>query len=280
MILYLRGAAGGLYTYTWQECCMHDYITMLSVTEIIFVVVSTMDGKCPGMYHCNDGSHGYSVVNSRLRQAPEYTCLVSAILSVIGAAIIVTAYCAFKDLRRGAAQMIITMLALADIGTALGFLLGVGNSFTYYYFSESGSDDPRACQTFYSICEIQAFTVLCCAFSSYTWSAVLAIHFLMIIVLNYSSWIEKLMPLYNIVAWILPLTLYLPLLISGQLGYTPTQQTSCYISAEATYGVKQTVKITETNIIVFLAMLSSIITAICYIAIVVYLCGRVRGPLI
>ena len=50
---------------------------------------------------------------------------------MLGAALILFAYCAFKDLRKETAQKIITLLAFADIGTAVSLMLGKLNLFVY-----------------------------------------------------------------------------------------------------------------------------------------------------
>ena len=78
------------------------------------------------MYECDDGSDGYDAISAELHNIPHYAGIVSA---VFGTTIILLAYFAFKDLRRGTAQTIIMLLALADLGAALGSLLGTGNFF-------------------------------------------------------------------------------------------------------------------------------------------------------
>ena len=80
-------------------------------------------------------------------------------MSVLGAAFILFVYYAFKDFRKGMAQKIITLLALADIGTAASLMPGILNLFVYEHYSSDISDDKEssACLIFYTICQIQAF---------------------------------------------------------------------------------------------------------------------------
>ena len=99
------------------------------------------DGLCPNLNDCEDGSNGYDAISTELHVIPHYAGIVSAILSVFGVAIILIAYFAFKDLRSGIAQTIIVLLALADLGTALGSLLGIGNFLVYKYLTNSGSSE-------------------------------------------------------------------------------------------------------------------------------------------
>ena len=86
-----------------------------------------MEGLCPDSYNCEDERRGYAAINSKLLPIQDIIGTVSSVLSIVGATIILLAYCAFKDLRKGTAQTIITLLSLADMGTAFGCLLGIVN---------------------------------------------------------------------------------------------------------------------------------------------------------
>ena len=236
--------------------------------------VGRMKGLCPDSFKCEDGSHGYAAISSKWILIPHYAGIVSTVLSVLGVFIILLAYGAFKDLRKGTAQTIIALLALADLGTALGSLVGIGNFLTYYRSNETrfeGSVD-EACWVFHNICEIQAFVAFWCGISSSIWSAVLAVHFLIVTIVRHSRWTERLMPLYNIVAWTLPTVILLPLLITGRLGYTPTYQTTCYLAIGGKLNAAQVMK---TSAIWIVVLTCAIITAVCYTVIAVYLYGKV-----
>ena len=126
------------------------------------------DGLCPNLFECDDGSDGYDAISAKLHMIPHYVGIVSAVLSVFGAAIILLAYCTFKDLRRGI-------------------------------------ESSETCWIFQTLCEIQAFASISCIISSCIWNAALAVHFLLATVLPRSRRIDRLMPLYNIVAWTLPI---------------------------------------------------------------------------
>ena len=233
-----------------------------------------MEEFCPGSYHCEDDSHGYTAINSKLLPIQDVAALISSVLSIVGASIILLAYCAFKDLRKGTAQTIITLLALADMGTALGCLLGIANHLTYNHFQGTSSS---ACQIFSNICEIQATVFLWCGISSSIWSVVLAVHFLLATVLNDSRWTERLIPLYNIVAWSLPIVILLPLLITGQLGYTPTYRVICYISASSSAKESKGVEIVEESVVWVVVLLSVIIMAASYAAIFTVIYSKVHN---
>ena len=235
-----------------------------------------MEGLCPELYYCEDDSHGYTAINSKLLPLQDGAVLVSCVLSIVGASIILLAYCAFKDLRKGTAQTIITLLALADLGAALGCLLGIANQLTYDHLRGTNSNQNNACQIFYNICEIQATVFLWCGISSAIWSVVLAVHFLLAIVLSDSRWTERLIPLYNIVAWSLPIVIVLPLLIAGQFGYTPTYRTTCYISASSSAKEAIGVEVIEESAAWIILLVFAATTAISYVVIFVLIYRKVR----
>ena len=230
------------------------------------------DGLCPNLFECEDGSDGYDAISADLLMIPHYAGIVSAVLSVFGVAIILLAYCAFKDLRRGTAQIIITLLALADLGAALGSLLGIGNFLMYKY---SNSESSETCWIFQNLCKIQAFASVWCGISSCIWNAILAVHFLLATVLHHSRWTDRLIPLYNIVAWTLPFMILLPLLITGKLGYTrrtPTYQTSCYVVHN------QHNSANHVDLAIGLVpLICAVITALCYTFITISLYRKVGG---
>ena len=179
---------------------------------------------CPGTYHCSDGSPSYSNISSALHYLPAYAALVSSSLSLMGAALNMIAYCAFKDLRKGTAQTIIAVLAVADFVLALSCLFGASITLAYGTTTNKSDyqlSDNKDCQNFDTLCQIQAFVGMWMLGSSLIWTSVLALHFFLVTFCTCFTWPHKLMPLYNIVAWLLPLLYTLPMLLLGNLGYAP-----------------------------------------------------------
>ena len=224
-----------------------------------------MEGLCPDSYYCEDERRGYAAINSKLLPIQDILGTVSSVLSIVGATIILLAYCAFKDLRKGTAQTIITLLSLADMGTAFGCLLGIVNYYNYI-FQRMNSDNSGACWIFDNICQIQASFTFWCIVSSSIWSTVLAVHFLLSLLLSDSRWTVRLLPLYNIVAWTLPIIIILPLLITGQFGYSPGYPSFCYISASTSANEPKGLVFFKQNVIGVELLLSSLITIVCYAA--------------
>ena len=126
------------------------------------------------------------------------------------------------------------------------------------------SDNSGACWIFDNICQIQASFTFWCIMSSSIWSTVLALHFLLSLLLSDSRWTERLLPLYNIVAWTLPIIIILPLLITGQLGYSPDYPSFCLLNASTSANETKGRVNTEKYVIWVELLLNSLITIVCY----------------
>ena len=70
--------------------------------------------------------------------------------------------------------------------------------------------------------------------------------------------------LYKTVAWTSPIIIVLPRLITGQLGYTPTYLTFCYISASINAKEPTGVVAVKHSLVWIMVLLSSFITVVCY----------------
>ena len=185
-----------------------------------------MEGRCPDTTYCSNGSQPYSDIKPSLLLFPAYANLVTSPLSCLGAVLIVLAYCAFKDLRKGTAQTIITLLALADLGSAIAGIFGASLFIRYFNLNDKSE---KECYNFDSVCQIQGSIGLWAYQSSLFWTSVLAIHFLLITTFHHSTWTDKLLPLYNIIAWIVPLASALSLLVFDKIGYNHNLTWTCFL---------------------------------------------------
>ena len=183
------------------------------------------------VFLCSDGSPSYSAIPLALHYLPAYAALISSSLSLMGAALNIIAYCAFKELRKGTAQTIIAVLAVADFVLALSYIFGASIQLAYGTTTNKSDDllllSDKHCGNFDTLCQIQAFESLWMLGSSFTWTSVLALHFFLVAVCTHSTWPHKFMPLYNIVAWLMPLAYTLPMLLHGHLGYAPFLLWTC-----------------------------------------------------
>ena len=140
------------------------------------------------------------------------TCFIlvaSSAMSCLGTILILIAYAALKDIRKGA-QTIITILALADLVYSISLIVAGINYFVYYNR-----------RTVKCTSKIQGFVTLLGSWSTFVWTSAVAFYFFMLYVFKALSLAMKLMPLYNILAWGLPVTIALPLLIFRQTWTLP-----------------------------------------------------------
>ena len=208
---------------------------------------------CPKAFYCSDGSHGYSAIPSGLHSLPTYAALISSSLSLMGAALNMIAYCAFKDLRKGTAQAIIAVLAMADFLLALSIVFGASIHLAYGTNTSDDLFSDQECTNFDILCQLQAFVTIWLLGSSFTWTSVLALHFFLVTVCTHSTWPHKLMPLYNIVAWLVPLIYSLPMLLLGNFGYAPSNTWTCFMRPKLSDSTIQLdTLVVTTNICIFL----------------------------
>lgn len=143
--------------------------------------------------------------------APSYVAIVSCSLSCLGSFLILLTYFVLKDLRTGA-QKIITLLAVADLISALGYIVGSANYLQHH-------KDTEHCGSFKKVCVGQAAVTTYSSLVSFLWTVILALYFFLIIVFKRVKAASRLMVFYNIVAWGCPFLVVVPLLAFDMLGY-------------------------------------------------------------
>lgn len=229
--------------------------------------LSTSEGEfCP--YNSSASCSIQNYVHLDIGIAPSYVTIVSCSFSCLGSALIILAYFMLKDLRTGS-QKIITLLALADLISAVGYILGSAN-YIHHYHATSG------CDTFYKLCRAQASVTSWSSLVSFCWTVILALYFFLIIVFKRVQVVSRLMIVYNIVAWGAPLLIVVPLLSLDKLGYAHFAASNwCFVKADPTSSSW------ETALIVLVAgkfweILSYVIMVVLYVIIIVTI-GKVKN---
>ncbi len=182
---------------------------------------------CPGNFTNCQALSGTSTVRSIfLGIEPTYVSLVSCSFSVLGSLLIVFSYWRWKDIRTGS-HTVVTWLAIADMFTAGGYILGSAN-FIKYYDLPSGT---FACVHFQQICKIQSFLTTWSSMSSFVWTAYLAIYIYLTLVRGRIILANRLIPLVHVIAWIGPFFIAYPLLIVKKLGLSRVSASNwCFVS--------------------------------------------------
>lgn len=214
--------------------------------------------QCPHNFQCSDGLKSFDI-----GIAPSYVSIASSALSCFGSILIVATYCLLKELRSGA-QTVITLLAIADFFTAFGYIVGSINFLVN--FTEYSDLNQKDCSGFTELCEIQSFITTWSTMSSYCWTCILAFYFFLILVFNKSSLALRLIPVYNVVAWITPLLIVFPLLVTSKLGYAPYVASNwCYIR-DMQYDSSLSSKV---EVIIYILIAGKLWEVICYVFIVI-----------
>ena len=183
-------------------------------------------GQCPTDPKCEANFSSFSV-----GPIPLYVGVVSDSLSCVASVIMILIYIRWKDIRRLGAQSIVTFIAISDFFTASAYLAGSVNILVHRnVYSE------HSCEVFQTICEIESYIVTCATMSSYLWTLILAVYFYLAISYHSTQVATRLMPVYHVVGWGLPVLVALPLLCAGQLGYAPfVTGIWCYLEVDSNF---------------------------------------------
>ena len=168
---------------------------------------SSSAAGCPHSFPCNG-----SDVSFDIGRAPSYVALVSSTLSCCGSLLVLLVYAVFEDLRATTAQKVITLLAVADLVTALGYVMGSVNFLVHF----NGHD---GCDTFQLACEVQSAITSWSSLCSFAWTLILAVHFFLLIVCGSARISARLLPLYQALAWGVPLLIIVPIAALRKLGF-------------------------------------------------------------
>lgn len=181
-----------------------------------------MISSCPReVESCPEGHVSYDIGTR-----PSYVAIVSSSVSCFGSLLIILVYCLFKDLR-STAQKIITFLAIADLISALGYIAGSINFIIH--FNDTDEDE---CKVFDDLCIAQASVTSWSSLASFSWTLTLAFYFYVVIVYTKRTFASKLMIVYHIVAWVIPLFIVIPLAATSNLGYAPYAASNwCFVKS-------------------------------------------------
>ncbi len=185
------------------------------------------DSTCPWVrnYTSKDCS---PLVEFDIGNIPSYLTIFSCTLSCLGSILIMITFLVLKDMRTGS-QKIVTLLAIADLISAIGYIIGSAN-----YLHHHGKNDLKDCGSFRKICMGQATVTSYSSLVSFLWTVILAFYFFLIIVFKRVKVASQLMIVYNIIAWGAPLLIVVPLLGFQKLGYAHYAASNwCYIKGDS-----------------------------------------------
>ena len=109
-------------------------------------------------------------------------------LSMLGSLLIILTYILFSDLRT-TSRLLLVFLSLMDFGTALANSIGMASNY-------KGTTKE---------CQVQAAFAIFCSMSSYFWTAAIAVYLYLTIVRQQQALAKKLVKVFHVVAWGIPL---------------------------------------------------------------------------
>ena len=158
-----------------------------------------------------------------------YITIISSSFSMMGCSLIILTFVLWKDIRT-VARAIVVFLAIADFFTAAGYLFGAVVS----YLNERNHFEPTG---YHRLCEVQSFITTAFPISSFLWTTHLAIYLYVAIVNANPALAKKLLILFHITGWGIPLVICLPAVLTNHLGGS-SERTSvnwCFIYFNNTY---------------------------------------------
>lgn len=141
------------------------------------------------------------------------------VLSSIGAILIILTYILFKDIRTVPRQLLLN-LSIADLLTAIANLIGMLVNFDAHLNTCKVPHDQQS-HVLGKICIAQAGVAQFATNSSILWTVAIAFYMLMRVAFKKESIADKLIPLYYIISWGVPLAVTVWFSLVGYLGYNP-----------------------------------------------------------
>ena len=169
--------------------------------------------------------------NCTIEFASSFLTLASSSLSIFGSCLIILTFILWKDVRSSTARIIVFFLAIADLGTGLSFFVSSAG-----YISYQSKDDLFYNSSYDSFCSVMSYFTTFFPVSSFFWTAYLALYFVIALVLKKPRWSGKLIILFNLTAWSIPLAICTTAIALGILGPSDSRTSGgwCFVANHGT----------------------------------------------
>ena len=165
--------------------------------------------------YCNYTNSCCEEAAAKVTFQSSFLTLISSSLSIFGSCLIILTFILWKDVRRTTARIILLFLAIADLGTGLGYLVSSAGFIAYHVQTLNGSNASFHYSTF---CTITSFFTTFFPVSSFFWTTYLAVYFFIVLVLKKPRWSRKLIIFSNLTAWPIPFIICTVAVSVGILG--------------------------------------------------------------
>lgn len=165
-----------------------------------------------------------------------YITMVSSVISMLGSALIILTFILWRDIRT-VARAIVVFLSIADFFTAAGYLFGATVYLRYKLHANESDESDESERTYRDLCEVQSFITTTFPISSFLWTAHLATYLYVAIVNAKPQLAKKLVIIFHITGWGIPLAICIPAVATGHLGSanSRTSVSWCFVTFNSTY---------------------------------------------
>lgn len=155
-------------------------------------------------------------------QPASWANLVSSLVSAFCCVLMFVAYCQSPDFRTGS-RRVATSLAIANFLLALSSLVGAVNLLVFSFLSPEVRSEDLACTAFGLVCQIQALVTWSSAISSFMWTVILSATLYLAVVKESIAFLtrRRVWVVFFISSVAVPLILFVPMLGTNNLGYSP-----------------------------------------------------------
>ena len=167
------------------------------------------------MANCTDSSLCCDEAAVDTSYNSSFLTLISSSLSIFGSCLIILTFILWKDVRRTTARIILLFLAIADLGTGLGYLVSSAGFIALHVQTQN---DHNASFNYSTFCTITSFFTTFFPVSSFFWTTYLAVYFFIVLVLKKPRWSRKLIIFSNLTAWPIPFVICTVAISFGILG--------------------------------------------------------------
>lgn len=173
------------------------------------------------------------LVDTRVNKTIPFT-IASSLLSLLGSLLTVITFVLWRDLRKSTARQILLFLAIADFFTAAGYFAAGASHSTFFNVTLEQSKN----HSFHQFCTAQSFVVAMFSTASFFWTTYLAVYFVLVLVFGIYHWGTRLLVVFNITAWSIPLIICSAAVALGYLGVGTTLLDAapgiCFVSSQGT----------------------------------------------
>ena len=161
-----------------------------------------------------------------------YLTLVSSLLAIFGSCMIILTFILWKDVRSSMARIVLLFLAIADLGSGLGYFTSSVGYLIIYHSNNNHTVDYSSTNITQNYCKGVSFITTFFPVSSFFWTGFLAVYFVVALVLRKPRWSKKLIIMFNIIAWGVPLIICVGASALGILGSSESRTTGgwCFVS--------------------------------------------------